>query len=131
MAERWLVDGMNVIGSRPDGWWRDRTGAMARLAGELAAFAAATGEPVTLVLDGRERDLGEHAGVTVVWAPAPGPNAADHVLGDLADAATGADRAALRAVTSDRELLARLGGLGVEAEAAGAFRRRLDALRQR
>jgi 8-oxo-dGTP diphosphatase len=36
-----IVDGANVMGSRADGWWRDRAGAMARLHGELAALAAA------------------------------------------------------------------------------------------
>ena len=49
---RWLVDGMNVIGSRPTGWWRDRTAAMARLVEDLRAFARETGEPVTVVFDG-------------------------------------------------------------------------------
>ena len=35
-----IVDGANVMGSRADGWWRDRPGAMARLHGELATLAA-------------------------------------------------------------------------------------------
>jgi hypothetical protein len=35
-----IVDGANVMGSRADGWWRDRAGAMARLHGELAGLAA-------------------------------------------------------------------------------------------
>jgi hypothetical protein len=35
-----IVDGANVMGSRADGWWHDRAGAMARLHGELAALAA-------------------------------------------------------------------------------------------
>jgi 8-oxo-dGTP diphosphatase len=35
-----IVDGANVMGSRPDGWWRDRAGAMTRLHGELVALAA-------------------------------------------------------------------------------------------
>jgi hypothetical protein len=35
-----IVDGANVMGSRADGWWRDRAGAMARLHGELAALAS-------------------------------------------------------------------------------------------
>src|SRR5699024_9247758 len=39
---RWLVDASNVIGSRPDGWWRDRTGATERLLDALAAFAASS-----------------------------------------------------------------------------------------
>ena len=34
---RWIVDGMNVIGSRPNGWWRDRPGAMRALTDELGA----------------------------------------------------------------------------------------------
>jgi predicted RNA-binding protein with PIN domain len=123
---RRLVDGMNVIGARPTGWWRDRTKAMRDLAAALSAFAAATGERVTLVLDGRERDIGEHPGVEVVWAPAPGPNAADRVLGDIAEQAE--DRDVLVAVTSDRALAERLGSLGVEVEGAGAFRRHLDEL---
>jgi 8-oxo-dGTP diphosphatase len=38
-----IVDGANVMGSRADGWWRDRAGAMARLHGELAALAARGG----------------------------------------------------------------------------------------
>ncbi len=35
-----IVDGANVVGSRPDGWWRDRPAAAVRLAGELAPLAA-------------------------------------------------------------------------------------------
>ena len=44
---RWIVDGMNVIGSRPDGWWRDRDGARARLVEELSSYARATGDSVS------------------------------------------------------------------------------------
>ncbi|MFC7657917.1 hypothetical protein ACFQV8_17970 [Pseudonocardia benzenivorans] len=36
-----VVDGANVVGSRPDGWWRDRAGAAARLATRLGAASAA------------------------------------------------------------------------------------------
>jgi predicted RNA-binding protein with PIN domain len=54
---RWLVDGMNVVGSSPDGCWRDRRAAMRRLAESLAAFAAETDEPLTVVFDGRPFDL--------------------------------------------------------------------------
>ena len=41
---RLVVDAMNVIGSRPTGWWRDRRGAMTRLVEELGRYAEATGE---------------------------------------------------------------------------------------
>ena len=34
------MDVANVMGSRPDGWWRDRAGAAVRLHAEIAALAA-------------------------------------------------------------------------------------------
>ena len=37
---RWYVDAMNVIGSRPDGWWRDREGAIRRLVDEVPRVGA-------------------------------------------------------------------------------------------
>jgi hypothetical protein len=110
----WIVDGMNVIGSRPDGWWRDRTGAMRALAGDLARWVAGGDERVTLVLDGRERDLGEHPGVEIRWAPVADDLIAELVAGEP-DACV---------ATSDRGLIARLGGAHVEG--AKAFRERLD-----
>ena len=36
-----VVDGANVVGSRPDGWWRDRAGAAARLAERIATALSA------------------------------------------------------------------------------------------
>lgn len=33
-----VVDSANVVGSRPDGWWRDRAGATVRLADQLASL---------------------------------------------------------------------------------------------
>ena len=35
-----VVDVANVMGSRPDGWWRDRAGAAVRLHAEIARLAA-------------------------------------------------------------------------------------------
>ena len=40
-----VVDVANVMGSRPDGWWRDRAGAAVRLHAELARLAA-SGRPI-------------------------------------------------------------------------------------
>ena len=51
-ADRYLVDGMNVIGSRPDGWWRDLDAAVIRLARCLATWKAAEGAEATVVFDG-------------------------------------------------------------------------------
>ena len=48
---RWIVDGMNVIGSRPDGWWRDRHAAMVHLVDRLERWAAADGEDVVVVFE--------------------------------------------------------------------------------
>ena len=48
---RWFVDGMNVIGTRPDGWWSDRDAAMLRLVDLLERWAAAEGEDVIVVFE--------------------------------------------------------------------------------
>lgn len=106
-----VVDAANVIGSRPDGWWRDRAGAARRLAARLVAaldadpddLAVAVGvdAPVTvhLVLEGRAAratDLPEHADLVVVRAPADGDST-------IAAVAAGLDGPVV-VVTADREL---------------------------
>lgn len=120
---RWLVDGANLVGSRPDGWWRDRHGAFAMLAAELTDFAEATGDEVAVVFDGKapEPDDGA-AGVPVHWAP----SADDRIV---ALVAADADPASLSVVTSDRELARRVAAGGATPTGAGSFRRRLDAVR--
>ena len=52
-GERVIVDGNNVMGARPDGWWRDRRGAARRLTVEIGAVARASGGVWTVVFDGR------------------------------------------------------------------------------
>jgi uncharacterized protein YaiI (UPF0178 family) len=116
---------MNVIGSRPDGWWRDRTGAMRRLAGELERFARATGDEVTLVLDGRPRDVGDPQAIGVVFAPG-GRDAADDEIARMV--AADADPGSLTVTSSDHELVRRVTQAGGHVESSGALRRRLDEL---
>jgi predicted RNA-binding protein with PIN domain len=128
---RVIVDGMNVIGSRPDGWWRDRDGAARRLASDLARLAASSGaeEAFALVLDGRPLpDLAEgvHGGVLVAYAHRPGRDAADDRI--AAEVAADPDPASLTVVTSDRALRERVSALGASVEGAGTLRARLDAL---
>ena len=122
---RWLVDGMNLIGTRPDGWWRDRQGAMRALVRELERFAAAHEEDVTVVFDGRPLELNA-TGVEVAFAGRRGRNAADDDI--AASAQRDRDPASLRVVTSDRELAGRVSAAGAHVVGSGAFRRQLDAV---
>src|SRR4051812_42987398 len=66
--ERWFIDAMNVIGSRPDGWWRDREGAIRRFVDTVRAWAPG-GDEVTVVLDAGPDDvLGDDGAIAVVRA---------------------------------------------------------------
>ncbi|MBN1528624.1 MAG: hypothetical protein JW895_06155 [Thermoleophilaceae bacterium] len=118
---RWVVDGMNVIGSRPDGWWRDRRAAMRRLVEDLGGL----GEPVIVVLDGTPFDI-DAGPVDVRFASRRGPDAADDDIAALV--AADPDTGDLRVVTSDAGLERRVREHGASVEGAGAFRRRLDEL---
>lgn len=122
-----LVDGMNVIGTRPTGWWRDRDGAVRRFVERLQPLAAA--QPVTVVFDGRPlADLAEglHGQVVVRYAQRHGPNAADDRIVELLTAAQ--DPAHTTVVTSDRDLRERVRELGAAVVGARDLLRRLDAL---
>jgi predicted RNA-binding protein with PIN domain len=121
---RWIVDGMNVIGSRPSGWWRDRPGAMRDLAEELGKLAGSTGDEVTVVFDGRPFELVAPAGVNVEFARRRGRNAADEDIAELVE--RDHDPTELTVVTSDRELASRVRDAGADVVGAGEFRRRLD-----
>jgi len=115
---------MNVIGSRPDGWWRDRDGAARRLLAALEAFAETTDDEVVAVLDAGPPELARsHARIAVVLAGRRGRDAADDEI--LARVRADAAPATLRVVTSDATLAARVRALGAEVEGAGRFRARL------
>jgi NIF3 (NGG1p interacting factor 3) protein/YacP-like NYN domain-containing protein len=111
--EHWLVDGMNVVGARPDGWWRDRRGAQARLAGRLDRFAQATAARVEVVFDGAEHPIATER-AAVRFARRRGRDAADDDLAALA-------RAGARVVTSDAALASRARAAGARVIGAGAF----------
>ena len=102
-----VVDVANVVGSRPDGWWRDRAGATARLLGRLAAadLTAPDGGPVTrvvAVVEGRVRDVPAPDGIRVVRAEGSGDDAVVACAADLVAASP------VAVVTADRGLRARL-----------------------
>ena len=109
---RWIVDGNNVFGSRPDGWWNDRGAATRRFAQRVAEWCRTHEDDVTLVFDGPlPAETFELAGgnLTIVEAPRRGRNAADDHIADLADAHVDERPGIeLSVVTSDRGLRARL-----------------------
>jgi predicted RNA-binding protein with PIN domain len=120
-AVHWFVDASNVIGSRPDGWWRDRAGATRRLIAAVEEWAAREQARVTVVLDAGPPELARAGGdVDVVIAPRRGRDAADDEIARLV-----ADRANARVVTSDAALVARVRASGAQVEGAGGFRNRL------
>jgi hypothetical protein len=121
---RLLVDGSNVLGARPDGWWRDRPAAVARLAAALDAHAAAGDHELVAVFDGTRVALPALRRADVRFASRRGRDAADDDLAALV--AADPDPSGLVVVTSDAALAARVRALGAAATGAVAFRTALD-----
>jgi hypothetical protein len=102
-----IVDGANVVGSRPDGWWRDRAGAALRLAERLAAGVPLPGA-IVLVLEGAARrgvPAGGFGDISVVHAAGSG----DDAIVDLVRTSSGGP---VTVVTADRGLRDRVTALG-------------------
>ena len=124
---RLIVDGHNVIGSRPDGWWRDRPGAARRLIAALQELAKRSSDQISVVLDGRppvDVPEGVHGGVLVAYATRRGPDAADDRI--VAEVERDRDPSSLVVVTSDRALADRVRAHGATVEGAGALLAQLD-----
>jgi predicted RNA-binding protein with PIN domain len=122
----WLIDGMNVIGSRPNGWWRDRPGAVKDLATRLGPFALATPGEVRVVFDGPLVDVSSSEDEVDVEFASGGRNAAD---GRIVSFLRGADRPQdWTVVTSDRALADACAELGTAVMGAGEFRELLEAV---
>ncbi|MFJ3720052.1 NTP pyrophosphohydrolase [Streptomyces sp. NPDC090057] len=105
-----IVDGANVVGSRPDGWWRDRRGAAGRLRDRLAAEGLpghGGAVEIVLVVEGAARGVESVPGVRVESAPGSG----DDRIVELAAEHSGRRRLV---VTADRELRRRVSKLGAE-----------------
>jgi predicted RNA-binding protein with PIN domain len=130
-SRRLIVDAMNVIGARPDGWWRDRAGAARRLIEGLQALTRTGSDRIAVVLDGRplpDHPEGVHAGVLVAYARRGGPNAADDRI--VEEVERDRDPASLTVVTSDRELRRRVEALGAHIEAPSALLTALESMRR-
>ena len=113
-----VVDAANVVGSVPDGWWRDRAGAAIRLRDRLVPITSAglTHVPglaelpgpveVVLVVEGKARDIPDTPGVRVERAAGSG----DDAIVDVVRATDG--QRPVYVVTADRELRRRVEQLG-------------------
>ncbi|WP_243226110.1 NUDIX domain-containing protein [Microbacterium sp. CIAB417] len=125
-----VVDAANVVGSVPDGWWRDRAGAAGRLASALAGLAVPAGElglggdewfpEISFVVEGQAKAIAADAGgerVRIVPAPGEGDDA---ILAE-AERLVGDGRAVI-VVTSDRGLQERVNASGADVRSAGWLR---------
>lgn len=118
-----VVDAANVVGSVPDGWWKDRAGAAARLGARLEGLSVSAGDlelggdewfpEVSMVVEGQARGIDDDASaVAVIRAEAAGDDA---IVAEVERRVAGAET--VIAVTSDRELRER-----VERAGAGQVR---------
>jgi len=120
-----IVDGANVVGSVPDGWWRDRAGAAVRLRDRLGSVLT-TGLPdlpgpveVALVVEGKAKDIPPAGnGVRVERASGSG----DDKIADLVRAEAATRRTVV--VTADRGLRDRVLALGGEVRGPSSVPRR-------
>ncbi len=112
MATFLVVDAANVVGSRPDGWWKDRAGAARRLH-EALLVADTPYDEIVLVLEGQAKGgvkAGRDGHVRTVHAQGEGD---DTIVAETRLAAERGDRVSV--VTADRFLQSRVGGVGAQA----------------
>lgn len=116
-----IVDAANVVGSRPDGWWRDRRGANERLRNALVSLSVrGLGEisppfRVILVVEGQARGITSLPTVEVVSARGSGDEAIVELVAAQSDCTT-------CVITADRELRERVRHLGAQILGPGSLR---------
>ena len=115
---------MNVIGSRPDGWWRDRNRAMASLVERLEQWAVAEGADVTVVFERPPSPPIESPVIAVAHAPKAAANSADDEIVRLVQA--DAHPAEIRVATSDRALSELVRATGASVYPAESLRNLID-----
>jgi predicted RNA-binding protein with PIN domain len=122
----WIVDAMNVIGSRPDGWWKDRRRAMVGLVDRLDRWAAAEGHRVTVVFEKPMSPPIDSAVVEIAHAPRAAADSADDEIVRLVRG----DRQsrAITVVTSDSRLADRVRGVGASIFPSATFRALIESV---
>jgi predicted RNA-binding protein with PIN domain len=119
---------MNVIGSRPDGWWKDRGRAMVTLVERLDRWASGRGETVTVVFERPPSTAITSSVVEIAHAPKAAANSADDEIVRLVQAD---DRPHdIRVVTSDGALTERVRSLGASVHQSESFRELIDPRNQ-
>ncbi len=118
-----VVDAMNVIGSKPDGWWRDRAGAIEQLVDAVERWAGGREERVTVMLEHEPRRPLAPARIEVAWAQG-GADAADREI--LARLPGWLAEDEVTVVSSDRDLVAKARAAGAAVTSSRPFRAELD-----
>ena len=126
---RVFVDSNNVMGSRPDGWWRDRAEAARRLVAEIIPLTLGHGGVWTIVFDGKEPPAMPLTPerLTVIHTGHGRRNGADDRIVELVDALP--DWAASLVYTSDAELCTRVEALGTQVVGSGKLLRQIATAR--
>ncbi|WP_378738410.1 hypothetical protein [Nocardia brasiliensis] len=127
-----VVDAANVVGSRPNGWWRDRAGAARRLLHQVTTLTDRLEQPVevVVVLEGAAKAAvdatadPEMHGVRVVLADGSGDDA---IVGVVAAAVDEDNARAMTVVTADRGLRGRVEALGATTVGPGWLLERVEA----
>ncbi|WP_428339280.1 NYN domain-containing protein [Mycobacterium sp.] len=121
---RWIVDAMNVIGTRPDGWWKDRARARERLVEHLERWAVPPAHVVTVVF---EHPTSIHSSaIDIHYAPKAAANSADDEIVRLVGSDDRPNE--INVVTSDATLAQRVRHAGAVVYPAAKFRDLIDPL---
>ncbi len=124
---RWIVDAMNVIGTRPDGWWKNRRRAMVGLVGQLERWASGHERNVTVVFERPPSPPIDSDVIEIAHALKAAANSADDEIVRLV---TSDDRPhEINVVTSDSTLADRVRNAGASVFPAASFRDLIDPLR--
>jgi predicted RNA-binding protein with PIN domain len=124
---RWIVDAMNVIGTRPDGWWKNRHGARMRLVQQLEGWASPEGHQVAVVFEGPTSAAIHSSVIRIQHAPRAAANSADdEIVRMVRDDDHPSE---INVVTSDATLADRVRALGARVCPAAQFRDLIDPRR--